>query len=84
MKISRSMLVGASVLALKLRFGISSAGHRCPRFARRHHDDRRKTNSTPRTGFRRGDQGEGLGVDGLVGSARRPAEGRAQRIADHD
>ena len=38
----------------------------------------------PPSEIRRGDQGEGLGVEGLVGAARRAAEGRAQRVAHHD
>ena len=32
----------------------------------------------------RGDQGEGFGVEGLVGPARCTAEGRAQRVAHYD
>ena len=34
--------------------------------------------------LRRGDQGEGLGIEGVVGAARRAAGGCAQRAADHD
>ena len=36
------------------------------------------------TEIRRGDQGESLGIEALVAAARRAAEGRAQRAADHD
>ena len=53
-------------------------------FAQRHDHHHRKTNSASAPGIRRGDQGEGFGVDALVGAARRAAEGRAQRIAHHD
>ena len=60
------------------------AGHRCAGFAQRHHHDQRKTASAARSEVRRGDQGKGLGVEGLVGAARRAAEGRAQRAAHHD
>ena len=53
-------------------------------FAQRHHHHRRQTTSAARSEIRRGDQGEGLGVESLVAAARRAAEGRAQRAADHD
>ena len=51
---------------------------------RRHHHHQRKTASAARSEVRRGDQGKGLGVEGLVAAARRAAEGRAQRAAHHD
>ena len=68
----------------RLHLGIGSAGHRCSGLARRHHHDRRKATSAARSEFRRRDQGEGLGVEAVVGAARRAAEGRAQRAAHHD
>ena len=43
-----------------------------------------ENNSRRRRRLRWGDQGESLRVDALVAAARRTAEGRAQRAADHD
>ena len=61
MKISRSLL-GAGLLVLSC-VPDGSAGHRCRRFAERHHDDHRKTTSATQSKIRRCDQGEGLRVD---------------------
>ena len=38
----------------------------------------------PAMPIRRGDQGEGFGVEALVAAARGPTEGRAQRAAHYD
>ena len=64
--------------------GLGPAGDRGAGFAERHHDPRRQAASAARSEVRRGDQGKGLGVEGLVGATRRAAERRAQRAADHD
>ncbi len=53
-------------------------------FAQRHHHHQRQTTSAARPEIRRRDQGESLGVETVVGAARRAAEGRAQRAAHHD
>ena len=68
----------------QLRFGVGTADHRCPRFARRHHHNQRKTNSAPRSEIRRGDQREGFGVKSLVAAARCTAKWRAKRVAHYD
>ena len=70
------VLVAAPVMAQQVT-GVAG-------FARRHHHHQRKTASAARSEVRRGDQGKGLGVESLVGAARRAAEGRAQRAAHHD
>ena len=85
MKISRSMLAGASLLALSCISAIGSAGHRCSRFARCHHHHRREaTSAAPIRAFGGVIKEKASEFDGLVGAARRAAEGRAQRIAHHD
>ena len=84
MKISRSMLAGAGLLALSCVSALAQQVTGVPGSPERHHHDRRKTTSAARSEIRRGDQGEGLGVDALVAAARRAAEGRAQRAAHHD
>ena len=70
MSLRRSLLAGASLLALGC----------APAFAQQAtgvHPVQRETAPTAPSGIRRGDQGEGFGLDGLVGAARRAAEGRA-------
>jgi len=69
MKISHRIFAGVSLLALNC----TSALAQQVRFARCHHHYRREATPAPRSGIRRGDQGEGLGVDGLVGAACRAA-----------
>ena len=49
-----------------------------------HYHNHRKTTPAAAAALRWGDQGESLGVDALVAAARRTAQGRAQRAADHD
>ena len=49
-----------------------------------HHDARREAVAAARSRLRRGDQGEGVGIERLVGPTRRAAEGCAQRAARHD
>jgi hypothetical protein len=69
----------------QLRLRILGVRGQCgPGFARRHHHDRRKTTAAARSKIRWSYQGESVGVDGLVGPARRTAQGRSQRIAHHD
>jgi len=58
--------------------------HRHAGLAHRLHHPSATTASATRSEIRRSDQGKGVGVDGLVASARRTAQGCAQRAADHD
>ena len=64
--------------------GICSAGHGCSRFARCYDHHRREAASVAPSSIRRDDQGEGLGVNRLVGAPCRAAEGRSQRVAHYD
>jgi hypothetical protein len=68
----------------ELRLGIRSASHWRTGFARGHHHDPWQTTSATRSGVRRGNQREGVGIEAMVAAARRTAEGRAQRAARHD
>jgi len=75
----RRLFLWAAMVAFILTTALSGE-HRRARFAQRHHHYQRKTASPARSEVRRGDQGEGLGVEGVVATARRAAEGRAEHV----
>jgi hypothetical protein len=64
-----SMLVGAFLIALGCTSAMAQAGQGCPKSARSHHH-----RQTTRSEIRRGDQGERLGLEGLVAPARMLAD----------
>ena len=63
---------------------LGPADHRRAGFAQRHHDHQRQATPAARPEIRRRDQGQRRAVEALVAAARRAAQGRTQRPADHD
>ena len=84
MKTTALTLSGISIIALISVPAVAQQVTGVLGFARRHHHNHGKQLPPPAADVRRGDQGEGLGVEALVAAARRAAEGRAQRAAHHD
>ena len=84
MKISRSMLAGAGLVALSCGSALAQQVTGVLGSPEATTTIDRKTTSAPRTEIRRGDQREGFGINALVAAARRATEGRAQRLAHYD
>ena len=63
--------------------GSRAAGHGHAGFTGRHHEPQRKATSAARSEVQRRDQERCAAVQALVGTARRSAEGRAERAAHH-
>ena len=80
----RAFAVALLLLTAEATTGNLPGDDRRARHAWLHDHDRREATPAARSGLRRRDQGESLGVDAVVAGARRAAEGCAERAADHD
>ena len=78
-----AVTVIVTAMALAALPAMAQQDHRHARFAQRHDDHQRQATAGARPEVRRRHQERRAAVQALVGTARRAAEGRAERAADH-